>query len=373
MNKLMKACRMPAIAYVILLSLPCLALAQNASDYLPAKFGSTWRYLRFTVDAAQNPIAATKTIETDSLAGTKLVGGITALLFRNRANPLRDSTIVNVHGDSISYFNGGFPKEGIKLVADSLGLGFLPQVPGWYTYVKLNTPPAVNKADTLFRHDSTITVDGTDFDLTLVITRTMKPVSDVTVPAGTFNAAVPFEINLVLNWWVFTPLGRRAQPFLKLHNVIYVAANNWVIKETQDSTWFPLTATDNDSIPKFNIPGYVRLLDKLTPTSVAQDPGGLGQPRTQADGTPAGFQLSQNFPNPFNGTTTIAFDIEKQSAVTIRIVDILGRTMETMTAGPLPPGRHQMQWNSSAAPSGVYFYEVETESSRAVKRMILQK
>lgn len=349
-------------------------LAQSASDYLPAKIGSTWRYQRFAVDGSQNPIPSSKTIETDSLAGTKLVGGVPALVFRNKTNPLRDSTLVRVHGDSISTYNGGFTKEGIKLVADSLGLGFLPQVPGWYTYVKLKTPPAVNVPDTLYRHDSTLTIDGTEFDLRLFITRTMKPLSAITVPAGTFNAVTPYEINLTLNWWIFTPLGRRAQPFLKLRNVIYLANNNYIIKETQDSTYFPLTATDNDSIPKFVIPGFMRQLEKLTLTNVAIDAGepGASGPHTR-NASPHDFRLSQNFPNPFNGTTTIALELGKQSTVSVRITDVLGKTVETLAPASLPAGKHTMRWDSGTVPSGVYFYHVHSGTSHAVQRMVLQK
>jgi hypothetical protein len=338
-------------------------MAQTAADYLPLKLGSTWRYQRFVVDAAQNPIASTKTNETDSLTGPRLINGVTSYMFRNYTNVLRDSTIVSMHGDTIAYFNGGFPKESIKLVADSLGLGFLPQAPGWYSYVKLNS--ISGKTDTLYRHDSVLTIDGTEFDLRLIITRKMFPAGVTTVPAGIFNTAIPFEIDLVLNWWVYTPLGKKAQPFLKLKNMIYVAPNNWVIKETLDSTYFPLTATDNDSIPHFKIPGYIRQLEKLTATSVTVD-------RNSQD-TPTGFQLSHNFPNPFNGTTTLSLDLGKQSAVTVRIFDVLGREIEVMYKGVMTPGIHRVKWSSGTRPSGIYFYEVETESSRAVRRMLLQK
>jgi hypothetical protein len=359
------------VAAALLLITTSAMLAQNASDYLSTKTGSSWRYQRFTVDAAQNPIAGTKTIETDSLAGSKLMGGITALVFRNMTNRLRDSVLVNVHGDSVSYFNGGYPLECIKPIADSLGLFPVPTINGWYTYIKLKTPPLVNKPDTLYRRDSTLTYDGVEYDFSLIITRTRKPDTTLIVPAGTFTAVTPFEINLTINWWILTPLGRIAQPYLKLNNALYIANNRWMIKETQASTWFPYIATDNSAIPKFTIPGYVRLLEKITIPGIPETgnlPDMHGTPEL-----PTRFQLLQNYPNPFNGMTTIEFDLEKQTAVTVRVVDLLGRNVETLTSGLMPAGRRLVRWNSGASPSGVYFYHVETETSRAVKRMVLQK
>ncbi|MGE5314196.1 MAG: T9SS type A sorting domain-containing protein [Acidobacteriota bacterium] len=352
--------------FIVLVLLPWMLQAQSAADYLPSRMGSVWRYQRYTLDSMQNQIPQSKRIETDSLAGTTLRGMIRAYLFRNLSNMNRDSVIADVHGDTVAFFNGGYPKEGLKLVSDSLGLGFLPQASGWYPYMKWKSPPIDNRADTLYRHDSTITVDGTEFDLMLMITRTRRPVGSVVVPAGSFNTVTPFEITLTLNWWVWTPLGRRANPFLKLTTVYYIAAGNWIVKETQNSTYFPLTATDNDSIPKFSIPGYVRVLEKMIATGVEESPGA-------PIAAPEAFTLLNSYPNPFNGATTIRFDLHRRSDLAIRITDILGRCVWERAAEWMEPGAHALTWESGALPSGMYFCRVTSSGSSRTQKLILQK
>lgn len=76
-------------------------------------------------------------------------------------------------------------------------------------------------------------------------------------------------------------------------------------------------------------------------------------------GTPAAFALGQNFPNPFNPSTTIRYAVPAPAQVTIRVYDLLGREVATLVNGALQPGFHSVDWNASAAASGVYFYRME--------------
>jgi aminopeptidase N len=71
-------------------------------------------------------------------------------------------------------------------------------------------------------------------------------------------------------------------------------------------------------------------------------------------GFPQSFFLSQNFPNPFNASTTFVFDLPQTSYVRIEIVDILGRTLHTIVDKILLPGSSQIVWRPDL-PSGVYF------------------
>ena len=88
---------------------------------------------------------------------------------------------------------------------------------------------------------------------------------------------------------------------------------------------------------------------------------------------PRKFSLEQNFPNPFNGQTTIEFDLPRRTQVTIRIFDISGRQVKVLQNAVLNAGQHRLRMNSSELASGVYFYRIETPEFIESKKMVLIK
>src|SRR4030095_17029149 len=91
---------------------------------------------------------------------------------------------------------------------------------------------------------------------------------------------------------------------------------------------------------------------------------------------PVKFEVSQNYPNPFNPVTNINFAIAKQSDVTIKIFDIMGREVKTLVNEKMPPGRYKVDWRSDnnsgkKVSSGVYLYRVIAGSFVETKKMIL--
>lgn len=93
------------------------------------------------------------------------------------------------------------------------------------------------------------------------------------------------------------------------------------------------------------------------------------------DVKPAGsFNLQQNYPNPFNPITVISFSIpEGSNHVQLKVFDILGREVVVLVNQVMSAGMHQVQWNASDFPSGVYICRIETGSYTAVKKMMLLK
>jgi len=92
--------------------------------------------------------------------------------------------------------------------------------------------------------------------------------------------------------------------------------------------------------------------------------------------TPRDFELKQNFPNPFNPTTAIAFTIPTAQRVSLKIYDAQGRFVQTLIDAPFAAGRHEVEWNglnrqNEAAASGVYLYILQSGSFREMKKMIL--
>ena len=88
---------------------------------------------------------------------------------------------------------------------------------------------------------------------------------------------------------------------------------------------------------------------------------------------PREFALAQNFPNPFNPTTTINFSISAPAKTTLTIFDLLGRELTTLVNQDLKSGFYSLQWNASTLASGIYFYRLESGNFIQTKKLLLQK
>jgi hypothetical protein len=93
---------------------------------------------------------------------------------------------------------------------------------------------------------------------------------------------------------------------------------------------------------------------------------------------PKEFSLSQNYPNPYNPTTTIRFAIpsnvkREMSNVKIIIYDALGREIQTIVNEQLSPGTYEVEWNAAVYSSGVYFYTIKAGKFTQTLKMVLIK
>lgn len=88
---------------------------------------------------------------------------------------------------------------------------------------------------------------------------------------------------------------------------------------------------------------------------------------------PTSFSLSQNFPNPFNPTTTIQYSLPQAGNVTLKIYNLLGEEVRTLIEDYKQAGKHSVQFNASQIASGIYFYRLQAGSFVETKKMILIK
>jgi hypothetical protein len=88
---------------------------------------------------------------------------------------------------------------------------------------------------------------------------------------------------------------------------------------------------------------------------------------------PTAFRLEQNFPNPFNPTTQIAFDVPRASEVRLTVYDVQGRLVRDLAAGVLAAGHHTLAFDGAALPSGVYLYRLTAPGFSATAKMMLLK
>jgi hypothetical protein len=116
------------------------------------------------------------------------------------------------------------------------------------------------------------------------------------------------------------------------------------------------------------------------------DAGGIYAQNINYDGTygmPTGisntgitankFELYQNYPNPFNPVTNIKYQIARNSFVTLKIYDLLGKEVETLFSGNQNSGTYELNWNAVKYSSGMYFCKITAGEFTDVKKLMLLK
>jgi hypothetical protein len=130
------------------------------------------------------------------------------------------------------------------------------------------------------------------------------------------------------------------------------------------------------SVDEATFPGYVNLtytisedgwtlwvIDTITIFFV---PTGLEQFESHLS-----FNLEQNYPNPFNSVTTINWQLAKTSKVTLKVLDILGRTVATLVDEQRPQGKYETRFDAATLPKGIYFCQLKAGENMQTRKMIL--
>jgi hypothetical protein len=116
--------------------------------------------------------------------------------------------------------------------------------------------------------------------------------------------------------------------------------------------------------------GPHRMVLGSVPTAIEGDEPGVNLPRTAA--------LGQNFPNPFNPSTTITFSLSQDAEVTLVIYSLRGKEVRTLVQGTRNAGVHVAHWDGrdgegKPAGSGIYFYRLTSGDAVTTKKMLLVK
>ncbi len=88
---------------------------------------------------------------------------------------------------------------------------------------------------------------------------------------------------------------------------------------------------------------------------------------------PGEFALAQNFPNPFNSATSISYRLPRETAITLKIINLRGEEVATLVHGRKNAGEHTEIWRADDFASGVYFVRMAAGNFIATKKLILQK
>ena len=99
---------------------------------------------------------------------------------------------------------------------------------------------------------------------------------------------------------------------------------------------------------------------------------------TVSEGLPTEFALHENYPNPFNPTTTLRFDLPELSDMTLIVYNMLGQKVKTFNMQSIPAGYHSVTWDATndlgqQVGAGVYLYQLQAKDFVKTRKMVLLK
>jgi len=99
---------------------------------------------------------------------------------------------------------------------------------------------------------------------------------------------------------------------------------------------------------------------------------------TESEKIPTEFALHENYPNPFNPSTTLRFDLPEVSNVILTIYNMLGQKVKTFNMQSTPAGYHALKWNATndygdPVGAGVYLYQLQSKDFVKTRKMVLLK
>lgn len=141
-----------------------------------------------------------------------------------------------------------------------------------------------------------------------------------------------------------------------------------------------VSATDNSGNTstiecKVMVPHNVRssaIDDGIASGYAVAGPCGMSKSIVAAS-APVEFSLEQNFPNPFNPSTEIRFNVNTDVELRLTVIDHLGREVAELANGVFAVGSHAVTFNADNLPSGLYFYRLQTASASSTRKMMLMK
>jgi hypothetical protein len=149
-------------------------------------------------------------------------------------------------------------------------------------------------------------------------------------------------------------------------NIAYDLASNLIT-----GTCSPVSVVYNNSSGNFRRPGFTYWANG--PQDIYYDGQNLPTGITNTNEIAKSYSLSQNFPNPFNPTTSINFSIPKAGLVKLVVYDVLGKEVATLVNGEQTVGTYQVTFDASKLTSGIYFYKITSGDFSDVKKMMLVK
>ncbi|MFH1853477.1 MAG: T9SS type A sorting domain-containing protein [Candidatus Neomarinimicrobiota bacterium] len=136
----------------------------------------------------------------------------------------------------------------------------------------------------------------------------------------------------------------------------------------------------NKIVKEFNSPGWsnaailVLTISLLIAVQINAQPDPGNSPEDVGRTAQAqSYHLFNNYPNPFNPTTTIHYQLAQPGRVMLQVFDLNGKLVATLEQGHRESGYHYAVWDAGNQGSGVYFYQISAGLFRATRKCLLIK
>jgi hypothetical protein len=205
--------------------------------------------------------------------------------------------------------------------------------------------------------DSTTAIEGGSFvgEDTIPVIKGWNLIGSVSGPVPAFTiASIPGGL-VTSNFFSYDGNYRTT-------DTIFPGRGYWV-KSAELGQLILSSDTSTRAIPKRSI--------RIVPISELPPAPPSVESETVAD-IPKSYLIESAYPNPFNPSTTLRYELPSRSAVRLTIIDLLGTTVTTLVEGVQEAGRYEIVWNAAGNASGVYFYRLEAYDLRSPSTGSLQ-
>lgn len=173
-------------------------------------------------------------------------------------------------------------------------------------------------------------------------------------PAGSFD--VRYSTNRYVAGAVS---GREAEVPVIVSAAQYPLLIRWDLTHEPASAWLRM---GGKKVPIAGS-GSVQMQSPVSTLSLVISPSGP---------LPTSYTLEENYPNPFNPVTTIAYALPANSLVTLNVYDVLGQEVATLVNSSQAAGYHSVRWAGGNSPSGIYYYRLEARSNDGADKAFVQ-
>ncbi|MDR3626399.1 MAG: T9SS type A sorting domain-containing protein [Ignavibacteriaceae bacterium] len=196
-----------------------------------------------------------------------------------------------------------------------------------------------------------------------------KLIADNNLQTGQFNKAIN-TYDYFIKTYPNDYYGINAR-FQELFAYLHVKGDKVTAQQIlSDIKALNLSATDPQWFPQIQMAEYLLSSPGI---SVDQEQAGQFSKDKELENTITDFALFNNYPNPFNPTTLIEYQIPKDGYVSLKVYDVLGRLVRTLVDGYKTVGKYSVSFDASKLASGIYIYELKSSNFSSIKKMILTK